>query len=95
MGVIEDMLKALDRIPGWKRLQEVPNEVDELKTKVAALEEKLGEKWPADICRHCGERAARLGTRILKRPFQLKDGIAKNVDIPIFVITKRPRYRLT
>jgi len=60
MGIIEDMLKALDRIPGWARLQQVPSEVDELKGKVAALEEKLGGKWPSDVCRFCGERAVRL-----------------------------------
>jgi hypothetical protein len=60
MGVIDDIMKALDRIPIWKRLQEVPAEVDGLKAKVAALEEKLGGKWPADVCRYCGERAVRL-----------------------------------
>jgi hypothetical protein len=61
MGIVDDILKALDRIPGWKRLQEVPPEVDELKSRVAALEEKLGGKWPPDICRFCGARAARIG----------------------------------
>jgi hypothetical protein len=60
MGILEDMLKALDRIPGWKRLQEIPPEVDELKRKVAALEEQLGSKWPPDVCKFCGERALRL-----------------------------------
>lgn len=60
MGILEDMLKALDRIPAWKRLQDVPSEVDELKGRVAALEEKLGGKWPADVCRFCGERGLRL-----------------------------------
>jgi hypothetical protein len=60
MGILEDMLKALDRIPGWKRLQTVPDEVDELKKKVAALEEKLGGNYPPDVCRSCGERQARL-----------------------------------
>ncbi len=60
MGVLEDMVKVLDRIPGWKRLQEVPAEVDQLKAQVAALEEKLGGKWPPDVCRFCGARAARL-----------------------------------
>ena len=64
MGVLEDMLKALDRIPGWKRLQEIPSEVDELKKKVAALEEKLGGKWPPDVCRFCGERAMRLSATL-------------------------------
>jgi hypothetical protein len=33
MGLLEDMLKALDSIPGWKRSQTVPDEVDELKKK--------------------------------------------------------------
>jgi hypothetical protein len=61
MGMVDDVLKAFDRIPGWKRLQEVPSEVDELKSRVAALEEKLGGKWPPDICRLCGARAARIG----------------------------------
>jgi ribosomal protein L37AE/L43A len=60
MGIIEDMLNALDRIPIWKRLQELPSEVDILKRQVATLEEKLGGKWPPDVCRFCGERAVRL-----------------------------------
>jgi hypothetical protein len=60
MGMVEDILKVLDRLPGWKRLQEVPSEVDELKSRVAALEEKLGSNWPPDVCRQCGARAARL-----------------------------------
>jgi hypothetical protein len=29
MGMLEDILKALDRIPGWKRLQELPSEMDD------------------------------------------------------------------
>ena len=67
MGMIEDLVKALDRIPIWQRLGEVPGEVDELKKRIAVLEEKvadleetLGGKWPADVCQFCGERAARL-----------------------------------
>ena len=60
MGMIDDVLKALDRIPIWKRLGEVPAEVDELKRRVAELEEKLGTKWPGDVCPFCGERAWRM-----------------------------------
>lgn len=59
MGVVDDMLSA-DRIPIWKRLHQVPEEVDDLKARISALEEKLGGKWPADVCRACGERAVRL-----------------------------------
>jgi hypothetical protein len=60
MGIIDDILTALDRIPAWKRLQELPGEIDALKARMAFLEEKLGTKWPPDICRHCGERGLRL-----------------------------------
>ena len=60
MGIVDDILKALDRIPIWKRLQGVPEEVDDLARRVAKLEEKLGDKWPADVCKFCGERALRL-----------------------------------
>jgi hypothetical protein len=60
MGVIEDVLKALERIPIWKRLREIPDEVDDLKRRIAELEVKLGGKWPPDVCQFCGARAARM-----------------------------------
>lgn len=60
MGMIEDILNALDRIPIWKRVQALPVEVETLKTRVEELEQKLGNKWPPSICKYCGERAARL-----------------------------------
>ena len=60
MGIIEDILKALDRIPIWKRVQELPAEVDDLKARVAELEHKLSGKYPPDVCKLCGTRALRL-----------------------------------
>jgi len=60
IGMIEDVLKTLNRAPGWKRIGELPPEVDDLKQRVAALEEKLGGKWPPDVCKHCGARAVRM-----------------------------------
>jgi len=60
MGVLEDMLNALDRIEWWKELRGVPTRVAALEKKIADLEEKLGDKWPADVCKFCGERAVRL-----------------------------------
>jgi hypothetical protein len=63
MGIIEDVFSALDRIPIWKRLQGIPVEVDGLKARIAALEEQLGGKWPADVCKYCGERAVRMHSK--------------------------------
>ena len=60
MGFLEDVLKALDRFPVWRRLQTIPTEIDNLEARVAELEEKLGNKWPGDVCRRCGARAAYL-----------------------------------
>jgi hypothetical protein len=60
MGVLEDVQKMLDRIPIWKRLGEVPGEVDDLKRRVAELEAKYEGKFPPDVCKYCGERAVRM-----------------------------------
>jgi len=60
MGSIEDIRKILSDIPIWKRLGTVPAEVEDLKRRVAELEEKLGGKWPGEVCRFCGERQTRL-----------------------------------
>ena len=60
VGILEDILSALERIPVWKRLQHLPGEVDGLQKRVSELEQKLGEKWPPEICKFCGARAARL-----------------------------------
>lgn len=60
MGMIDDILKALDRIPIWARLTKVPDEVDKLRERVLELESKLNGKWPADVCKFCGERAMRM-----------------------------------
>ncbi|WP_238911910.1 hypothetical protein [Achromobacter xylosoxidans] len=53
MGMIEDIMKALERIPVWKRVSALPSEVEALKERIAALEAKLspatGEQCP--ICR--------------------------------------------
>lgn len=60
MGMLEDILKALDRFDEWKRMREAPGRVDELQKRIAELETKLSGKWPADVCRKCGERSMRL-----------------------------------
>jgi hypothetical protein len=88
MGVLEDMIKALDRIPGWKRLQELPSEVDQLKASVAALEEKLSDKWPAECAdsvgpEHRGLNGCNLG--MTRRVSSVKIGSAQSAMRPICV----------
>jgi uncharacterized protein with PIN domain len=58
--ILADIIEALDRIPVWKRLQGAPAKIDELENRIAELEKKLGDKWPADVCKFCGERAMRM-----------------------------------
>jgi hypothetical protein len=60
MGTLEDVRNWLKEIPLWRELGTIPDRTAVLEKRVEELESKLGGKWPADICRHCGERAARL-----------------------------------
>lgn len=64
MGVLEDVIKALERIPAWKRLNTLPEQISTLEARVRQLEEKL---VPAsgNRCPSCGVMAYRL---VLSRP---------------------------
>jgi hypothetical protein len=59
MGVLEDMLKALDRIDAWRDLQAVPAKMKALEDRMASLEAALA-RCPAEGCPFCGARAFRL-----------------------------------
>ena len=50
----------LDRWRLWKAVRGTPDRLNALERRVAELEEKLGDTWPPDVCRACGERALRL-----------------------------------
>lgn len=41
-------------------MREAPTRLDEAENRIAELEAKLGGKWPADVCKYCGERSARM-----------------------------------
>jgi hypothetical protein len=53
MGLLEDIIRTLERVPGWKRIAAMPEEMDALKKRIDALEAKLlpatGEQCP--VCR--------------------------------------------
>ncbi len=59
MGVIEDIMKALDRIPGMKDIQALPEKVKGLEERIASLEAALA-RCPAEGCPYCGALAWRL-----------------------------------
>lgn len=52
MGLLEDIMKTLDRVPGWKRIAATPDELDALKARVGALEAKLAPAT-GEICPKC------------------------------------------
>ena len=61
MGLLDDVTKALDRWAEWGPMRAAPAKIEALEKRVAELEAKLAGPWPAEVCRFCGERAARLG----------------------------------
>jgi transposase-like protein len=56
MGILEDILSALERIPIWKRLQGIPHEVDDLKRRLVELEGLINGKVAGAVCPYCGSR---------------------------------------
>jgi ssDNA-binding Zn-finger/Zn-ribbon topoisomerase 1 len=56
MGLLEDIITALERIPIWKRLTGLPAELDALKARVAELEAKLSQS-PGELCPKCRQHA--------------------------------------
>ena len=70
MEVIEDIMKALERIPLWKRLSSVPSEIEELKKRIAALEAKLSPA-KGEQCPRCKELTFTLTETLpMPGPFQ-------------------------
>lgn len=59
MGLLEDVMKVLERVPGWKRIAAAPDELDELKKRVAALERQL-QQAGGEVCPKCRMAAFKL-----------------------------------
>src|ERR1700676_1875626 len=54
MSAIGDITKILEKIPLWKRLGELPDQVDALQARVLALEEELRKRPSLEKCPICG-----------------------------------------
>lgn len=56
MGMIEDIMKALERIPVWKRVAGLPDEIEKLKARITAIEQQLAGKGAkrCPICNAAG-----------------------------------------
>lgn len=56
MGMLEDLMKALERIPLWKQVSALPATVSALEARIAALEARLdtssGSRCP--MCQSSG-----------------------------------------
>lgn len=53
MGLCEDIMKTLERIPVWKRVKELPSEVDALRKRIEAIEKRL-DGGSGKLCPACG-----------------------------------------
>jgi uncharacterized protein with PIN domain len=61
MGILEDVIRALERIPAWKRLNQLPDEVAALRARVELLERAGTQRTPqADECPRCHSLTWRL-----------------------------------
>lgn len=54
MVVIADIVELLKRWDRWRRIDETPERVDALETRIAELEARL-QRAPGEACPSCGE----------------------------------------
>lgn len=58
MSTVSELLGLLEKIPLWKRITHLPEEVDSLKRRITELEEKLS--GGGDACPSCKQRTYKL-----------------------------------
>lgn len=76
MGIIEDIIKALERVPGWKRIAATSDDLDILKKRVDVLEAKLAPAT-GEICPKCRQPTFRV---IDNRPMPHFEWAGKSLD---------------
>lgn len=60
MSLLDDIMKALDKIDDWRKVRQLPARTDELEARIAVLEKLLDGKRPGDACKACGATSLRL-----------------------------------
>jgi len=67
MGTVNELLNLLEKIPLWKRITHLPEEVDFLKQRIADLEERL--VGGGEICPRCNQRTFKLTDSVPDKDF--------------------------
>jgi hypothetical protein len=88
-----DVQKLLENWPLWRRISELPAEVDRLHSRIDKLEQKLGgnEKWPPDVCKFCGDRESRLSSSS-RGPIQRGNLLRFGAALPAGRTRRVPNY---
>lgn len=58
MSAVSEILSILEKLPVWRRISSLPDEVDSLKKRITELESKLSGS--GDKCPKCGEFSFRV-----------------------------------
>lgn len=70
MATLDNILTLLDKWPRWKRINEIPEQMDELLQRIAALEERL-ERAPGEACPYCGALAMRMTSQRMNGQWEI------------------------
>jgi hypothetical protein len=54
MGTIGDIADLLEKIPLWRRLKALPDQVEKLQQRIDALEAELNKRPTPEACPICG-----------------------------------------
>ncbi|MDE1714761.1 hypothetical protein PWG14_19905 (plasmid) [Chromobacterium amazonense] len=77
MSVLSELNTLLEKIPLWKRLQSMPQEIDELRKRIEQLESSMQPKGH-DSCPKCHQRTFEL-VRTEPDPVFRKLGVQRRV----------------
>ncbi len=53
-------MAVLDRWEDWKTTRDNAAQIPDMEQRIADIEEKIGGKWPGDVCPKCGRQSLRV-----------------------------------